>query len=309
MSIDWPMRDPKILVVDDFAQFRQFIVSTLKQKAKLRITAASNGVEALQKARDELPDLILIDIGLPDLNGLEVAERMRRLAVPPRIVFITQESSPEVVGEALNLGALGYVHKQRARTDLLPAIEAALEGRRFVSRGLQIGPGVNAKVESHHQILFCSEAEAMLNAIADFVAGALKSGNAALLWASKSRRDQIHSELLTRGVHVNAAIERGTYAFVDVDESAEITDAINRLSEAALQAGKSHPRVALCSERAGRTWAEGKTDEAIRLEQRANEIARHHDIDILCPYPLPHGDEDHSAFKKLCAEHSSVSFR
>jgi hypothetical protein len=56
-------------------------------------------------------------------------------------------------------------------------------------------------------------------------------------------------------------------------------------------------------------WEEGKTDEAIRLEQLANELAQHYDIDFLCPYPWPHGEQDPSAFNKVCAEHSVVSFR
>ena len=62
---------------------------------------------------------------------------LRKLTVPPKIVFPSQESCPEVVGEALNLGALGYVHKTRAGSDLLPAIDAVLRGKRFVSKGLE----------------------------------------------------------------------------------------------------------------------------------------------------------------------------
>jgi DNA-binding NarL/FixJ family response regulator/2-polyprenyl-3-methyl-5-hydroxy-6-metoxy-1,4-benzoquinol methylase len=127
----------KILVVEDFEQFRRFIVSTLQRSAKFQITEASNGLEALQRAEEHRPDLVLLDIGLPDLNGIDVARRLRKLGAPPKIVFISQESSPEVVGEALHLGALGYVHKTRAGSDLLPAVEAALEGERFVSSGLE----------------------------------------------------------------------------------------------------------------------------------------------------------------------------
>ena len=120
------MPAPKILVVEDFERFRQFVVSTLQQSARFWVTEASNGLEALEKVEEQQPDLVLLDIGLPNLNGLEVARRLRRLAAPPKIVFLSQESSPEVVAEALNLGALGYVHKRRAGRDLLPAIDAAL---------------------------------------------------------------------------------------------------------------------------------------------------------------------------------------
>ena len=128
----------RILVVEDFEQFRRFVVSTLQQRAEFQITEASDGLEALQKAKEEQPDLVLLDLGLPKLNGIEVARRLRKLAISPKIVFVSQESSPEVVREALNLGALGYVHKIRAGSDLVPAIEAALEGKHFVSQGLDV---------------------------------------------------------------------------------------------------------------------------------------------------------------------------
>jgi DNA-binding NarL/FixJ family response regulator len=135
-----------ILVVEDFDQFRQFLVSTLQEKAEFQVTEASNGLQALQKGEEQQPDLVLLDIGLPDLNGIEVARRLRRLAIPPKIVFVSQESSPEIVQEALDLGALGYIHKLRARGDLLPAIKAALEGRRFVTAGLQFEERVDAVI-------------------------------------------------------------------------------------------------------------------------------------------------------------------
>jgi|SRR5215469_1495845 len=119
----------KILVVDDFQKFRQFTVSTLRS-ANFHVTETANGLEALQKARGLGPDLVLLDVGLPDLNGLEVARRLRKLAPTIKILFLSQETSPELVREALSLGALGYVYKSRAGRELLPAIDAALKGER-----------------------------------------------------------------------------------------------------------------------------------------------------------------------------------
>jgi len=132
------MHAAHILVVEDFEQFRRFVVSALRQTARFQVAEASNGLEALQKVEEQQPDVVLLDIGLPNLSGIEVAKRLRRLAVPPKTVFISQESSPEVVREALNLGALGYVHKLCAGSDLLPAVHAALEGACFVSKRLEI---------------------------------------------------------------------------------------------------------------------------------------------------------------------------
>src|SRR5215469_3630962 len=134
----------KILVVEDFEQFRRFTVSTIMRSPNFHVTEASNGLEALQKAKALRPDLVLLDVGLPDLNGLEVARRIRRLAPTTKILFLSQETSPELVREALSLGALGYLHKSRAGRELLHAIDAALKGERSVSTGLEVHPDVVA---------------------------------------------------------------------------------------------------------------------------------------------------------------------
>jgi DNA-binding NarL/FixJ family response regulator len=95
-----------------------------------------DGIEAVQRAEALQPDLILLDIGLPGLNGIDAARRMAELAPNARIIFLTQESSPDVVHEALGLGVWGYVVKVQAGKELLVAVEMAMQGRRFVSSGL-----------------------------------------------------------------------------------------------------------------------------------------------------------------------------
>jgi len=127
----------RVLVAEDFDPFRQFICSTLGKMPGLQIICeVSNGLEAVQKAEELKPDLILLDIGLPGLNGIEAARQIRQLAKQSKIIFVSQESSADVVQEALSLGAWGYVVKPRATSDLMAAVEAVLEGRRFVSSGL-----------------------------------------------------------------------------------------------------------------------------------------------------------------------------
>jgi DNA-binding response OmpR family regulator len=127
------VRSVSLLVVDDYERFRKFICTLLQQSGGFRISQASDGVEAVQKFRELQPDLMLLDIGLPGLNGLDVA---RKLASAPKILFLSQESSSDIVQEALSLGA-GYVHKPRLQSELLPAIEAVLAGKRYVSGGLE----------------------------------------------------------------------------------------------------------------------------------------------------------------------------
>lgn len=131
------MRSSKILIVDDFSSFRRFVCSVLQQTTEFRVSEASDGLDAVQKARELEPDLILLDVGLPQLNGIEVCKRVRKLTPSPRVLFLSQESDPDVVREALRVGALGYVRKSRTHSELLTAIKAVIVGKRFVSTGLE----------------------------------------------------------------------------------------------------------------------------------------------------------------------------
>jgi DNA-binding NarL/FixJ family response regulator len=127
----------RILVVDDHESFRRFVSDTLEERPDLQIIAeAQDGIEAVRQAEALQPDMILLDIGLPGLNGIECARRIGKLAPNSRIIFLTQETSADLVHAALNLGALGYVNKLRAGADLLVAVETVMQGKQFVSSGL-----------------------------------------------------------------------------------------------------------------------------------------------------------------------------
>jgi DNA-binding NarL/FixJ family response regulator len=117
----------RILIVEDFPQFRQFICSMLGERNDLQIIGeAADGLEAVQKAVKLKPDLILVDIGLPSLNGIEAARQIRKLVPQSKIIFLSQESSSEVMQEALSLGARGYVVKIKATSELMTVIDAAI---------------------------------------------------------------------------------------------------------------------------------------------------------------------------------------
>jgi DNA-binding NarL/FixJ family response regulator len=127
----------RLLVVDDYEPFRQFLYSKLQSRPEFQIVGeASDGLEAVQKAEELQPDLILLDIGLPKLNGIEAAHRISRLVPSASILFISQENDPDLVAAALSNGAKGYVRKENAETDLLAAMEAVVRGDRFVSKEL-----------------------------------------------------------------------------------------------------------------------------------------------------------------------------
>jgi DNA-binding NarL/FixJ family response regulator len=124
----------RILVVDDSEPWRRFAVSTLRKEPGLQVVGeASDGLEAFQKAVELEPDLILLDTGLPSLNGIEAARRIREIVPEAKIIFWSEESSVDMVQEAMSLGAWGYVFKTMAAIELLTAVETVRSGSKFVS--------------------------------------------------------------------------------------------------------------------------------------------------------------------------------
>jgi DNA-binding NarL/FixJ family response regulator len=129
-----PLSSIRILVVDDFKDWLRQVRLLLQPRPKSHVIAeASDGLEAVQKAEDLKPDLILLDIGLPKLNGIEAARQIRQRSPSSKIIFLSQNSDLDVVRAALGTGALDYVHKSDARRELLLAMDAVLSGEQFTS--------------------------------------------------------------------------------------------------------------------------------------------------------------------------------
>lgn len=336
----------RVLVVEDFAPFRSFICSTLGKRPSLQVVGeVSDGLEAVRQAEELKPDLILLDIGLPTLNGIAAARQIRKRAPESKIIFVSQESSPDVVQEALNLGAWGYVLKTRAASDLLAAMEAVIQGGRFVSPGLlghncsdatsTLAPSLTQggspiagtekrQIPRNHEVQFYSDDASFLIGLTRFIKSALNAGNAVIVVATESHRDSLLPRLQADGLDIGAAIEEGRYISLDAAEalstfmSNDLPDAARFLGVAdnlirtAVRAAKGvRPRVAVCGECDPPLWTLGKGEAAIRMEQLWNEVAETYDVDILCGYPLGsfHGQQDSQIFQQICAEHSDVHFQ
>jgi CheY-like chemotaxis protein len=127
----------RTLVVDDFASFRRRVCWMLEESREVRVVGeAVDGAEAVEKAVELQPDLILLDSDLPKLSGIEAARQIRHVAPKSRILFLSQDSNPEVVQDAFSLGARGYVAKSDAARELLAAVKAVSLGKQYVSRAL-----------------------------------------------------------------------------------------------------------------------------------------------------------------------------
>ena len=134
---DTPASSVRILVVDDSEPWRKQVCAMFQTGPELRVVAeAEDGLDAVQKAKELKPDLILLDIGLPKLDGLEAASRIRQVAPDAAIIFLTQNSDKDMVRAAMSTGARGYVLKTDAGRELLPAVTGVLGGDDFVSSGI-----------------------------------------------------------------------------------------------------------------------------------------------------------------------------
>jgi DNA-binding NarL/FixJ family response regulator len=123
----------RILVVDDFEPWRRSIISIIEEDPELQVIhEASDGVEAVQMGQELQPDLVVLDVGLPKLCGLEVARRIRVVSPESKILFLSAIPSQDVMREALRIGAAGYIAKADALRDLLPAVRAAVADQEFL---------------------------------------------------------------------------------------------------------------------------------------------------------------------------------
>jgi len=315
----------RVLIADDFKDWRRLVRLLFQARPEWQVIAeASDGPEAIQKAKELKPDLIVLDIGLPKLSGIEAAKRICQVSPSSKIVFLSQNHDLDVVRAALGTGALGYVLKTDARRELLPAVDAVLRSRQFVSSSLQGHESTDTsgeKIPRCHEVLFYSDDTPFLDSFARFIAVALKAGDAAIVVATESHREALALRLKTQGVNVDAATQQGTYIQLDVaktlstfmvndmPDTARFFEIVGGVIQAAAKAAKGkHSRVVACGECSPLLWAEGKPDAAIRLEQLWDSVGTAFKVNILCGYALSsfHGEEDEHVFQSICAEHSAV---
>ena len=296
-----------------------------------------DGLEAVRKSEELQPDLIVLDIGLPTLNGIEAARRIRKLSPDSKILLISQESAADVVQEALALGALGYVVKAHAGSELLAAVEAVLEGRQFVSSGLS-GHGfahatdeqatdlcleealpsfvpAKAEITRSHEVEFYADDAAFVLGFTRFIEASLKAGSAVIAIATESHRKDLLEGLQAHGVDIVAAIGQGRYIPLDAAEilSTFVVDGLpdpvrffkvasELIAPAARATAGRETRVAICGECASILWEQGKADAAIQIEQLCNQLTKQYGMDILCGLSLTsvHREEDKQIFRTIC---------
>jgi len=127
-----------VLVVDDIQLIRERLCAILSESSDVIVVAeASNGCDAIEKARKYQPDVVLLDISMPELNGLQAAPLIKQAAPTAQILIVTQHNSHFIVRAAFAVGVLGFMEKKEAGKELLEAVKQVFSKKTFLSKSLQ----------------------------------------------------------------------------------------------------------------------------------------------------------------------------
>jgi len=311
----------RVLVVDDHQPWRRHLSSAVQASLGWCVIGESDdGPDAIEKATALEPDLILLDMELPTLSGLEAARRILAVDTQTRILFVSAHSSWDIVAAAMVAGARGYVLKSELGRDLLPAMQAIADGKRWLS---SILTGRGAQTQHRHEIALYSDDTALLDGNARFVATALNAGKSAIMVVAHARRSRFERTLEAYGVDVEQAARELRYVPLDIaalfaefmidgwpDED-RFWKSASAVVIAAARASKgskgSGPLVAAAGEGCATLFGINP-DATIRLECMWNELAHAYNLDVFCGYLKDDAGQDEftPAFQKVCREHTAV---
>jgi DNA-binding NarL/FixJ family response regulator len=317
----------RVLVVDDYKPWRNFVLSRLERWPRLQVVGeASDGREAVEKSLELQADLIVLDIGLPNVNGIEVARQILQKLPNARILFCSENRSPEVAGEALRAGGAGYLLKSDAGRELPAAVTSMIWGKRFVSRAFSGHAFPEASdsglVRDHrHVVQFYMDDVVLLDELAALLTSAVGQGRSVAVIVTPSHRIGLEKRLLGHGGKVSEATLNGRFCMLDADQTlSEFMDPTGPSRERFLSqfekilrtltaaSAAADGEVLLFGEMVAVLWAQTRYDAAIRLEELWNELALTSSFDLYCAYPAEgfRGELPGGGYADICAQHSHV---
>lgn len=291
-----------VLVVDDHDAWRRVIRDVLDRLPNMRVVGeTADGAEAVRLAHDLSPDLVLLDVGLPSMSGIEAAERIMARNRHARILFASNYSEWDIIDAALRTGARGYMLKTAAAQELQPAVTKIANGGWFIAPargGRPIEAGLPRDARSHRAV-FYTDAAQQHDEYARFVADALAAGRAVLGCVDTDCRSQLQQRLHSMGVGLDAEVANGRFLALDIPElmsafmeGDRVVDekfygaALPMLLGAARAASGPLPAISAFGDGASSLWRRGLLDAAIRVEQLWDEMAGVFNLEILCGYEI-----------------------
>ena len=282
----------RVVVADDHDNTRAAIANLLASDFDV-VSMVADGQSAVVAAGALYPDLVVLDISMPGLNGFEAAALIRDLPDPPRIVFATAHEDASIVSAASALGASAVVRKREMLTELVPALRRAL---------------------LFHAVCFYEDSPSLAGTVARFIGEGLAARQAAVIVATASHSASIRDQLRAIGVDSQERIEHGELRMFDADEvlnrlmvgnqlnAGRFGDTINPIVDSA--AGSRKRLVRIYGEMVDLLWSSGRQEAALSLEILWHQLIAGRKCSLLCGYAS--GICQGEGFNTICDRHSHV---
>ncbi len=286
------MGRPRIVVADDHVETRAKIASLLASDFDV-VSTVADGQAAIEAAGALYPELVVLDISMPRLNGFEAATLIRDLPDPPRIVFASAYEDASIVSAASALGASAVVRKREMLTELVPAVRRAL---------------------LFHAVCFYEDNPSLAGTVARFIGEGLAASQAAVIVATASHTASIRDQLTAMGVNSQERIEQGRLLMFDADEvlnrllvgnrpdAERFEKTINPILDRA--AGGRKRLVRIYGEMVDVLWSSGREEAALSLEILWHQLIARRKCSLLCGYSSDVCPTE--GFNSICDRHSHV---
>jgi DNA-binding NarL/FixJ family response regulator len=306
---------PRVLLADDHIAFLES-VSRLLAAAFDIVALAGNGRQALDLARRLRPDVVVLDVAMPELDGFQTLEQLRRDGPETRVVFLTMHRD-EFVSAAIIAGAHGYVLKSRTRLDLISAIDHALAGRLFVPSLTSL----STVAGSRHAVQFHANDSHFLDEVSKLVGATLRSGEQVVLVTSESTRNGVAQRLQARQLNLAMLAERGQYVAQDSalalsqvmhdgrPDKEHLAEIIHGLDRLRLAVPNGPGRLTIFGDMTVSLCRNGDFEAALELERIWNDLTRALPFFTVCSYPIDcfENSEALNLLSNVCAAHSAVT--
>jgi DNA-binding NarL/FixJ family response regulator len=312
-----PSSRPRVLLVDDHIALLESTGRYLAPAFDV-VARAAGGREALELARRLHPDLVVLDVAMPELDGFQTLEQLRRESPHSRVVFLTMHHDDDFVSAAINAGAHGYVLKSHIARDLISAIDHALAGRLFVPSLTSLSSVSGGR----HAVQFHVGPAELLDHLTELVVATLRSGAPVVMVASDETRVSVARRLHAQQMNPAERAERGQYIETDAalavshimhdgrPDKRRIGEIVHELDRLRLAAAKDpRDRLTIVGEVAVSVCLSGDFEAALEVERIWDELTRSLPFFTVCSYPIdcfaqPPGRD---RLQRLCATHNAVT--
>lgn len=303
-------------MADDHPQVLESVSSLLSTDFDI-VATATHGLQAVELALRLQPDVVVLDIAMPEFDGFQAAHALRQQGSPARLVFLTMHRTDEFVSAAMSAGGHGYVLKSRIYADLASAIDHAFDGRHFVP----FLTSLSTLVGGQHAVQFHMNDRFFLDEVSRFVGAALRAGEPVVIIACDATRDGLADRLHAQGLDLGSLASRGQFVMHDSaqalsrvmnggrpdrDALAEIVEELERIRLARVKGPGS--RLKIVGEMSVALCQSGDVAAAIEVERLWDELTNGRPFFTVCSYPVDcFGQASAELFGKVCAAHSAVT--